>query len=225
MGVSYKLLDTMYLQSYKELKVWQRSMELVHEVYVMTRVFPREETYGLSIQMRRAAVSIPSNIAEGQRRKDLPEYLHFLRIADASSAELETQVILSRELYPAHDFSKLLNLLNEVQKMLYKMISVLSLKAQSSKLKAFTLIELLVSMGIFVVLISIATNAFIISLRSQHAASALIAVNDNLSLVLEQMAREMRTGKGFCSRSIINGVLVASPIPNVSGFDFLQYSR
>ena len=107
MGVSYKLLDTMYLQSYKELKVWQRSMELVHEVYVMTRVFPREETYGLSIQMRRAAVSIPSNIAEGQRRKDLPEYLHFLRIADASSAELETQVILSRELYPTHDFSKL----------------------------------------------------------------------------------------------------------------------
>ncbi len=74
--------------------------------------------YGLSIQMRRAAISIPSNIAEGQRRKDLPEYLQFLRIADASSAELETQIVISKRLYPKLDYSKVDTLLEEIQKML-----------------------------------------------------------------------------------------------------------
>ena len=74
----------MYLESYKQLKVWQKSVDLIKEIYILTQNFPKEENYGLSIQMRRAAISIPSNIAEGQRRKDLPEFIQFLRIADAS---------------------------------------------------------------------------------------------------------------------------------------------
>jgi four helix bundle protein len=76
----------MYLKSYKELTVRQKSVDLVSEVYDITGKFPKEEMYGLSSQMRRAAVSVPSNIAECSRRKDLPEYLRFLRIADASPA-------------------------------------------------------------------------------------------------------------------------------------------
>src|SRR3989344_144981 len=115
----------MYLQSYKELIVWQKAIELVREVYVLTGNFPKEEIYGLSAQMRRASVSIPSNIAEGQRRKDLPEFLHFLRVADASSAELETQVIVSQRLYPHFDYSHLENLIGEVQKMLRSMMKQL----------------------------------------------------------------------------------------------------
>ena len=106
------------IQSYKELIVWQKSVDLVERTYILTAEFPREEIYGLVSQMRRAAVSIPSNTAEGQRRKDLPEYLHFLRMADASSAELETQIIIAKRLYPKLDYFKVDSLLEEVQKML-----------------------------------------------------------------------------------------------------------
>jgi four helix bundle protein len=115
----------MHLKSYKELKVWQKAIELVKETYKVSRQFPRNETYGLSIQMRRAAVSIPSNIAEGQLRKNLKEYLQFLRIAYSSTAELETQVIIAKDLYSKIDYNKLENLLLEVQKMLNAMISKL----------------------------------------------------------------------------------------------------
>jgi four helix bundle protein len=116
----------MYLESYKELIVWQKSVELVRKIYALTKYFPAEELYGLSSQMRRAAVSIPSNIAEGSRRKDMPEYLQFLRTADASSAELETQIIISRELYPNADTSEVLALLDEIQRMLTVMLARLS---------------------------------------------------------------------------------------------------
>ncbi|MBM3256884.1 MAG: four helix bundle protein [Candidatus Liptonbacteria bacterium] len=111
----------MYVKSYKELIVWQRSIELVIEVYELTAQFPKEEMFGLSIQMRRATISIPSNIAEGSRRKDIPEYLHFLRIADASSAELETQLIIAKRLYSKLNYARAESLLDEVQKMLYGM--------------------------------------------------------------------------------------------------------
>jgi four helix bundle protein len=115
----------MSLKSYKELKVWQKAIELVKETYKVSRQFPKSETYGLSIQMRRAAVSIPSNIAEGQLRKNLKEYLQFLRIAYSSTAELETQVIIAKDLYPKIDYNRLESLLLEVQKMLNVMISKL----------------------------------------------------------------------------------------------------
>ncbi len=118
----------MPLKSYKELKVWQRSIELVKEVYEVTKKFPKSEVYGLSIQMRRAAVSIPSNIAEGYLRKNLKEYLQFLRVAYGSAAELETQIIITKDLYQNVDYQKAESLLEEVQKMLNAMIKKLENK-------------------------------------------------------------------------------------------------
>jgi len=109
----------MYLQSYKDLIVWQKSIELVIKIYGVTDSFPKSELYGLVNQMRRSSVSIPSNIAEGYNRKGLGEYIHFLSIAEASAAELETQVIISKKLYPTLDFTQADNLLCEVQKMLF----------------------------------------------------------------------------------------------------------
>ena len=86
------------LKNYKELKVWQRSYKLCLEIYKMTKRFPNEERYGLTSQIRRAAVSVPSNIAEGYGRKTTPEYIRFLYIAYGSTCEMETQVLLSGDL-------------------------------------------------------------------------------------------------------------------------------
>ena len=86
------------LKNYKELKVWQRSYQLCLEIYGITKGFPKEERYGLSSQIRRAAVSVPSNIAEGYGRKTTPEYIRFLYIAYGSNCELETQILLSKDL-------------------------------------------------------------------------------------------------------------------------------
>src|SRR3989338_7686920 len=115
------------MQSYKELIVWQRSTELVVEVYKLTQKFPKEEMFGLISQMRRAAVSIPSNIAEGYARKHTAEYTQFLRIAFGSGAELETQLILSEKLrfVSRAEVTKSTTLLNETMRMLNKLISTL----------------------------------------------------------------------------------------------------
>ena len=86
------------LKNYKELKVWQKAYQLCLEVYKITRGFPREERYGLTSQIRRAAVSIPSNIAEGYGRKTTPEYIRSLYFAYGSNCELETQISLSGDL-------------------------------------------------------------------------------------------------------------------------------
>jgi len=118
----------MYLNSYKELKVWQKSIKLVKEVYKITNQFPSNETYGLSIQMRRAAISIPSNIAEGYLRKNLKEYSQFLRVSYSSSAELETQIIIAKDLYKKINYQKIEFLIEEVQKMLGAMIRKLENK-------------------------------------------------------------------------------------------------
>ena len=80
------------MASYRELIVWQRSMELVEEVYRISKKLPKEEIYSLSDQLRRAAVSIPSNIAEGQGRNSFKEFSRFIMIAQGSRAELETQL-------------------------------------------------------------------------------------------------------------------------------------
>ncbi len=115
------------LNSYKELIVWQKGIELVIEIYRLTTLFPKAEIYGLTSQMRRAAISIPSNIAEGYARKHRQEYVQFMRIAFASGAELETQVIIAKKLYLAlpEKFKRSDELLSEVMKMLNKMTSSL----------------------------------------------------------------------------------------------------
>ena len=117
-----------YMTSYKDLIVWQKSFKLVKSVYNLTRKFPREERYGITSQVCRAAISIPSNIAEGYCRKHKQEYIQFLRIAFSSGAELETQLMLSKDLKfaPENEIDKVYNELTEVMKMLNKLISSLN---------------------------------------------------------------------------------------------------
>jgi four helix bundle protein len=86
------------MKSYTELIVWQESIKLVKEIYAITRRFPKEEIYGLISQMRRSAISIPSNIAEGFMRQHRPEIVQFLYIALGSCGELNTQLIIAKEL-------------------------------------------------------------------------------------------------------------------------------
>lgn len=110
--------------SYKELIIWQKSFELTKFVYDITKKLPAEERFGLASQMQRSAVSVPSNIAEGQQRNNTKEYVHFLSIARGSVAELETQLLLVSSLYSINTNSECL-LLNEIQRMLNKTISTL----------------------------------------------------------------------------------------------------
>ncbi|MDO8564600.1 MAG: four helix bundle protein [bacterium] len=117
----------MEIHSYKELIVWQKGIEGVIELYALAEQFPKSELYGLASQMKRAIVSIPSNIAEGRRRGGKKEFCQFLLIAYGSGAELETQLEIVRRLPWGRDldFRKIDSLLLEVMRMLNKMISSL----------------------------------------------------------------------------------------------------
>ena len=97
-----------------ELHVWQDSIALVEAIYLLTADFPVDERYGLTSQLRRAAVSIPSNIAEGVARTSLREYLHHLSIARGSLSEVETQIVIARRLGMAHENPVLDELVNRV---------------------------------------------------------------------------------------------------------------
>ena len=88
----------MAINSFRDLRVWHAGMDLVEQIYLLTQTFPRQEIYGLTSQMQRAAVSIPSNIAEGHTRDHSKEYLHHLSMAQASLAELETQLEIATRL-------------------------------------------------------------------------------------------------------------------------------
>lgn len=113
----------MNINSYKDLIVWQKSILLTKLIYQLTVGFPRDEVYGITAQMRRAAVSIPSNIAEGFGRRTHDDYKRFYRFAYASALELETQLLISKELAfgIASEYPKIEDLLVEVCKMLNKM--------------------------------------------------------------------------------------------------------
>ena len=115
------------LKNYKELKVWQKSYQLWLDIYKVTKRFPKEEIYGLTSQMRRAGVSIPSNIAEGYGRKTTPEYIRSLYIAYGSNCELETQVLLSGDLdyIETTEKKRLLDRIGEVERMLKALIKSL----------------------------------------------------------------------------------------------------
>lgn len=88
----------MKVKNYQELIAWQKAMDLVEEVYTASKSFPREEIYGLTSQLRRAAVSIPSNVAEGQGRRTTPDFLRHLSIAYGSLREVETQILIATRL-------------------------------------------------------------------------------------------------------------------------------
>jgi four helix bundle protein len=118
------------LKTYKELNVWRKSYQLCLDVYKATRHFPKEEVYGLASQIKRAAVSIPSNIAEGYGRKTTPDYLRSLYIAYGSSFELETQILLSGDLGYIQDkqLEALRMMTGEIEMMLKALIKSLENK-------------------------------------------------------------------------------------------------
>lgn len=114
------------MNSYKDLVVYQKSVDFVIEIYKIMSRLPRTEVFGLSDQIRRAAVSIPSNIAEGFDRRSQKEYVRFLRVAYGSSAEVETQILIAWRLnyLDKNTYSEVLELLIEIRKMLHKLILV-----------------------------------------------------------------------------------------------------
>lgn len=109
------------MHQYKELKVWQKAIELVSDIYRITACFPEKERFGLVSQINRAAVSIPSNIAEGAGRNSDKEFVQFLAIAHASTYEVETQLIISKNLgyLLDSDLEEMLDKIIELQKMNY----------------------------------------------------------------------------------------------------------
>lgn len=116
------------MQSHEKLTVWNKSVDVAVDIYAVTENFPAKETYGLSSQMRRAAVSISSNIAEGRRRATDADFRHFLTMAHGSLAELETQLTIASKLsfISNTNYSKLLRKTQEISKMLHGMIKKLS---------------------------------------------------------------------------------------------------
>ena len=114
----------MKIKSYKDLNIWKRSIELVEDIYRLTKSFPKEELYGLTSQMRRAAVSIPSNIAEGFTRFHNKEYRQFLYIALGSCSELSTQIIIASRLkyFDNNKMEQLLDEIDEICKMTMNLI-------------------------------------------------------------------------------------------------------
>ncbi len=115
-------------KSYRDLEVWQKGIQLAKAIYQLTMSFPSEERFGLTNQMRRAAVSIPSNIAEGHARLSTAEFQRFLAIAMGSVAELETQIILSTELdflseAASHDMLSQLHSIGKMGRGLYRSLT------------------------------------------------------------------------------------------------------
>lgn len=123
----------MKIQTYRDLRVWQAAMSAAAEIYNLVKKLPKEETYALSDQMRRAAVSIPSNIAEGQGRSSTREFLQFLNIARGSIYELETQLLLSEKI----QLLTQTDILPAMEKLSFtgKLLNALIKKLRSSRLK------------------------------------------------------------------------------------------
>jgi four helix bundle protein len=122
--------------SYRELQVWRLSMQLTKDVYAVTKNFPSDERFGLISQLRRAAVSIRSNIAEGQARYSQREFLRFLSNARGSLAEVETQLLLSTELgyVPESEMQKLTRKTAEVGRLLNGLYSAIQLRTENREL-------------------------------------------------------------------------------------------
>lgn len=118
------------MKSHKDLTVWQKSIDLVVQVYHLTAQLPAKEHFNLCSQSERAVVSIPSNIAEGARRRHKAEFLHFLSIAEGSAGELETHLIVITKLYPnlEKEAENCLLVVEEIMKMLYALVQSLSKK-------------------------------------------------------------------------------------------------
>lgn len=135
MTEDFQLVEESYtkygeIKSYRDLLVWQKSMQLVVEVYEITKDLPQDEKFGITAQIRKAVVSVPSNIAEGWGRKSLGSYIQFLRIANGSLCETETQltVCVMLKYLDENKLTTTTNKIEEVLKMLRSLISKLELK-------------------------------------------------------------------------------------------------
>lgn len=113
------------MATHKDLKAWQLAMELVEEIYRITGSFPKEEIYGIISQMRRCAVSVPSNIAEGAARNTNKEYIHFLYISMGSLAELETQTMIAQRLHYANSGEIIIEKIEAIRRMVINLIKYL----------------------------------------------------------------------------------------------------
>ncbi len=119
----YQDLNKNHMHNFKELIVWQKARKLVKEIYLILKSFPDEEKYGIVSQIKRASISIPANIAEGAGRNTDNDFCRFLDIANGSSYELETLIILSLDLdfLKESDYNNLINEIEEIQKMIYSL--------------------------------------------------------------------------------------------------------
>ena len=112
------------MKTHRDLNVWKESIQFVSNIYTITKIFPKTEIFGIVNQLRRASVSVPSNISEGAARQSQKEFVHFLYISLGSLAEIETQLVISKNLeylnIKQHD--ELIEKLNKIQKMLYGLI-------------------------------------------------------------------------------------------------------
>jgi four helix bundle protein len=113
------------IKSHKDLKVWQEGMDLVVEIYNLTKLFPKEEQFGLTSQIRRCSISVPSNIAEGAARKGSKEFSRFLYISLGSLAEMETQLEIAFRLKYIDDNSEIKEKIVYIRRMLAKLIKSL----------------------------------------------------------------------------------------------------
>ena len=118
----------MTINTFRELRVWQSGMDLVEQIYRLTQLFPSHEQYGLTSQLRRCAVSIPSNIAEGHAREHLKEYLYHLSVAQGSLAELQTQVEIAARLsyFPYAQSEQFLKTAESLSRQLYALRNALN---------------------------------------------------------------------------------------------------
>lgn len=112
----------MTIQTHKDLDVWKLGIDLVEIIYQVTNAFPKDESYGLSSQLRRASISVPSNIAEGYARQSKKELIHFLYISLGSLSEIETQIIISNRLHYLEDKESISSLVETIRMKLLKLI-------------------------------------------------------------------------------------------------------
>lgn len=129
---------------YKELEVWKKSIELVKAIYKISELFPESEQFGLASQIRRAAVSIPSNIAEGNVRTYDKETIRFINIAIGSLAEVETQLIIAKELKFVDNIDEELNLLKQVNALAFGLRNYLDKRKWLINLSTYRLINLFI---------------------------------------------------------------------------------
>jgi four helix bundle protein len=120
----------MAVKDYRDLIVWQKAMDLVERIYRASGAFPREEIYGLTSQIRRAAVSVPSNVAEGNGRNTTRDYVHFLGMAYGSAKEVETQVLIAERLHyiDSSRSDELVNATTEVARLISGLLNALNRK-------------------------------------------------------------------------------------------------